>query len=726
MIALALGLVAGLLVGEAGFASASLTRGQLPPDGWTPEAERLPYKLAALSGALAPEPGAWGLDFWQGFYRHGRAPVGALSLEAEVQEGGQLEVWLSASPANQRGEGWRLTVERVGEPGSSLQLLTRTGPSPTRCTGALAAPSSDPLPIELAQVDGGVRARTGDSEITCTGRSSGLHPLLRPGLRRVLVRNLAVDGQPIPPPTPPLRPLWWLGGLVLIGGLITAELRSGARAALVLASTLPLLLIPSMWGVDLRLWAETARVTWLPVSWLGLLLPLGLALALKGLHHLGRLAREHPEHPDWPAWPLMLAALPLGLALALVPAPIPALLVGACATALGVPLGLLWGRGLARLGSAQPRRTATWSLAIGGLGALAVVAMDTPFHLGAAYGALVGLGLALVTWANANVSRVRVFNLLSLAGVGLAIVAGEGALRATQAGVAWGGGSTRTSSDDIYGWVQTARLEFESLDAGEHTTYPSDGYPVAVTPRQRPMRVVAMGGSTTGGAWQNDDLQEFYPARLQELLGDRAQVINQGVGGWTTFHMRRYALDHLDSLDPDLLTLYVGHNDLLTAVPLPYEQLYASWQTPGAGRAVGDALGRFRLYSGLRYLLTSLRPASSRVAVPVDHAEANLRAISGAVSARGGQVLLLSEGMSPSPGPLVPYNDMMARLAEELPGLHFRDVAETLHDLEQAGGRPFIDDCHLTDDGHRAVAREIQSAMEQLDRGELAPSSPRP
>ena len=47
-------------------------------------------------------------------------------------------------------------------------------------------------------------------------------------------------------------------------------------------------------------------------------------------------------------------------------------------------------------------------------------------------------------------------------------------------------------------------------------------------------RIVAMGGSSTGGAWQNDKLDQFWPAELERSVGGAVQVVNLGVGGWTT------------------------------------------------------------------------------------------------------------------------------------------------------------------------------------------------
>ena len=60
-------------------------------------------------------------------------------------------------------------------------------------------------------------------------------------------------------------------------------------------------------------------------------------------------------------------------------------------------------------------------------------------------------------------------------------------------------------------------------------------------------------------------------------LGSDWDVLNQGVGGWTTWHIREYVDKKIGELQPQVATLYIGHNDLLTSVPMPYEQLYRAW-----------------------------------------------------------------------------------------------------------------------------------------------------
>jgi lysophospholipase L1-like esterase len=93
-------------------------------------------------------------------------------------------------------------------------------------------------------------------------------------------------------------------------------------------------------------------------------------------------------------------------------------------------------------------------------------------------------------------------------------------------------------------------------------------------------------------------------------------------------------------------------------------------------------------------------------------AEDHLRFLIEAITRRGGQVLLASEGLAPDPGPLVEYNDLMERLASEHPSVGYVDTAATLY--ERPSARMFLDDCHLTDEGHRVVADALAGALKEM------------
>jgi lysophospholipase L1-like esterase len=79
-------------------------------------------------------------------------------------------------------------------------------------------------------------------------------------------------------------------------------------------------------------------------------------------------------------------------------------------------------------------------------------------------------------------------------------------------------------------------------------------------------RIFAVGDSCTfGGEWDSS-----YPAFLERLLntdGQRFEVINAGVEGYDSAYALGRIRDDILQYDPDLVTIYVGWNDLMKTRP---------------------------------------------------------------------------------------------------------------------------------------------------------------
>jgi lysophospholipase L1-like esterase len=255
--------------------------------------------------------------------------------------------------------------------------------------------------------------------------------------------------------------------------------------------------------------------------------------------------------------------------------------------------------------------------------------------------------------------------------------------------------------------LQRASVEFEELLVlKEYSTYPSEGFPVRPPAPSDTPRIVAMGGSSTGGAFQMDDLDQFWPRQLERKVPGW-EVVNQGVGGWNSLHVRLYAESQLATLQPDIVAVYVGHNDVLASSPVPYSQLYARYVPGQVDRT--PLLQRSSAYLGFQFMVLALGRPQAGVAVSVDDARDNLAALFDAADAQGARVLLMTEGINPEPEPLADYGVMQATLASDRGGLYF-DAAGYLH----AQGDPdlFLDDCHLSQRGHQVLAAEIQRQLD--------------
>ncbi|MFZ5477734.1 MAG: SGNH/GDSL hydrolase family protein, partial [Myxococcota bacterium] len=320
--------------------------------------------------------------------------------------------------------------------------------------------------------------------------------------------------------------------------------------------------------------------------------------------------------------------------------------------------------------------------------------------LGLGVVAAAALPWTLLGWVNTHPVRSRA--LASWGLVALVVAGLEGGVRLTALNTTW----TRTS-----GWKRASEEFKELLEIRRYRSYPRDGFPIQPPPADpAKKRVVALGGSSTGGAYQMDDLSLFWPKRLDELVaGEGWEVVNQGVGGWNTLHVRLYVESQIERLDADVLAVYVGHNDVLSPAPVPYRELYARYRTGDASvRAVSDALHGSRLYVGLKYALLALRDLGGAVAVPVADARENLAAVIDVAEAHGARVLLMTEGLNPDPLPMREYADMQRALAEERGQLYF-DAAGALWRARDPD--LFLDDCHLSAEGHRRLAGWIRDEL---------------
>jgi len=79
-------------------------------------------------------------------------------------------------------------------------------------------------------------------------------------------------------------------------------------------------------------------------------------------------------------------------------------------------------------------------------------------------------------------------------------------------------------------------------------------------------RIVALGGSTTFGEYLST-YQEAYPHQLQQILRETygytdVDVINAGVPGYTTWESAVNLLLRVPDLDPDMVIVYHGINDV--------------------------------------------------------------------------------------------------------------------------------------------------------------------
>jgi lysophospholipase L1-like esterase len=114
-------------------------------------------------------------------------------------------------------------------------------------------------------------------------------------------------------------------------------------------------------------------------------------------------------------------------------------------------------------------------------------------------------------------------------------------------------------------------------------------------------RVVCEGGSTTFDLLAPDD-SATWPARLGMLLGPRADVVNAGFPGWTSLESL-VSLETRDlDLQPDLVVVFSGVNDLQPAGHVPFAPDYSAGHAEILPRVTGVAPVPVRLVSRLVFV----------------------------------------------------------------------------------------------------------------------------
>lgn len=230
----------------------------------------------------------------------------------------------------------------------------------------------------------------------------------------------------------------------------------------------------------------------------------------------------------------------------------------------------------------------------------------------------------------------------------------------------------------VRGWAYHLREEFEQYDyatgayhlvPGQYGSDPakfvtinSDGFRGPELSRQKPgLRIVAVGDSCTFGAGSG---QHSYPALLQELLGARKpraidrEMVNAGISGADSEGASRRLVSKVLPLEPDIVTIYIGWNDLMK---------YSPRAQTGAGLAgrIARQVDQLWLVRGLRKMVFfHLRPAVNAPEIGADSRterfqrfhprafEKNLRNMTEAILAAGARPVLvtlptaLSEGLS--------------------------------------------------------------------------------
>ena len=260
-------------------------------------------------------------------------------------------------------------------------------------------------------------------------------------------------------------------------------------------------------------------------------------------------------------------------------------------------------------------------------------------------------------------------------------------------------------------------------------------------------RILCLGGSVTFGLDLAED--ETWPAQLQRLLPD-SSVMNCGVSGYMSRNIVSFAQGSLLDLEPDLLVLYVGRNDLHAnevfhpeSFSADYSHMYSPRRLPEGLKKwlirhswicltlarwtqdIGSAFLRMRNRSGAGIETFGPRGVAAY--------RRNIEDLIALAERRDVRVLLASEAPGYYPlkladGSANPHLDTLARDTGHCPPEVYRKGLERYGDVLKATGAPYadtvreltrdpslyIDSVHLSAAGCEAVARMLAPRVRAL------------
>jgi lysophospholipase L1-like esterase len=297
-------------------------------------------------------------------------------------------------------------------------------------------------------------------------------------------------------------------------------------------------------------------------------------------------------------------------------------------------------------------------------------------------------------------------------------------------------------------FLNTAPREGASAEAfGKEASFNSLGYrsperPLAKPPSVR--RVLCAGGSTTFDILADDDAGT-WPRRLEAKLraiGPDIEVWNAGFPGWTSLE-NLISLEIRDiDLDPDVVVLFQGINDLQPASHRPFDRQYERGHAEQSVTALGFELDPPRWYERsilverVRKAIIGLPSPYDKLDTPADRDglitvippvsvttfERNLRSFVAVARADGAIVVLVTQplrvrpasrerdlaylagwvrGLDPesASGELERLNDVLRDLASE-EGVRLADAAS---DIPWTDG-DFVDPMHFSARGSERLA----------------------
>ena len=256
----------------------------------------------------------------------------------------------------------------------------------------------------------------------------------------------------------------------------------------------------------------------------------------------------------------------------------------------------------------------------------------------------------------------------------------------------------------------------------------------------QPQRIVYLGGSSTGGAYQFKENPElFFAARAhQELCADDGVLsFNYGAAERDSFTIAQTIDLVLSETNANWIVLYIGHNDF--TADNPYTRKEREEMRSGVTGIILDLSSSSRLVRGVNLFFRAQgergghlsgaplgpdgKPMRSQVmnqgyplAVPLADAKENIVNIAQVAKDNGAQILLVAQLISVNGfQDLSAYWELEQELSAELNNVHYLDPRSAL--LEQHSESDLlVDNNHLSRIGHQKLGQEIAKKIRTLSQ----------
>lgn len=236
-------------------------------------------------------------------------------------------------------------------------------------------------------------------------------------------------------------------------------------------------------------------------------------------------------------------------------------------------------------------------------------------------------------------------------------------------------------------------------------------------------RVICLGDSTTQGYMMQPMViahDQTYPYYLEKILNDRRtslnfEVINAGCGGYSSFQGKRYLENELLRLDPDLLIVWFGANDMRYAISHRDSQQRIPDKTISGLDSLFSKSKFYQFYrQALLNIASNLKKDERRVTAKEFYE--NLNGMNDLAESRGIKILFI-----------IPFSKQNSRIVtlEESEGVAdymniFLDLKKediAVVDLgqffkqEKDGASYFFDYCHANPQGNRLIANSVYAKL---------------